>query len=475
MTAAPPDHVTAAARRLDLRPEQLPNGHFVLRGALPVPENRSNPDARIIELNFVVIPSRSSAPELPPQFELAGGPGQAASLNAEYLASEMGNEITANNDVVQLDQRGTGRSNPLVCDIGLYRSHPFAPEYPVDEVTACRDALLERADLTCYGTADFVADLEAVRQRLGYEQVDIFAVSYGTRAALAWMHAYPDSVRSAVLSGVVPPSWRLRERDAQDSQRALEDLFAECEGDADCSAAFPGLRSRFADLLSRLREHETEVELTDGRRVVARPGGFMALVRHLLYGGTARALPYALDSATRGDWGPLLKLRNPIGSSEQPIEQRLAEGVYLSILCSEDLPYFDVEAARQAAAQTWFGTERLDQALSAATVWPRGDAPEWLRQYPRGDQPILVINGGRDYVTPPATGDELARHMPNVSQATIRHMGHAFPDGLSHAERFDQLTLHFYRQQTLDGFPVESLDEMTAAPFRLTGPDQAPA
>lgn len=465
---SPPDHVTAAAKRLDLPPEQLPNGQYVLRGAIPVPENRSDPDARTIELNVVVIPSRDSEPKLPAGFDLAGGPGKAASLGVDFYATEMGAENTAHNDIVLLDQRGTGRSNPLVCDIGLYRGDPFAPEYPTDAVVACRDALLERADLTCYGTADFVADLEAVRQRLGYEQIDIFAVSYGTRAALAYLHAYPDSVRSAVLSGVVPPFVRLRERDAPDSQRALENLLAECEDDAGCSAAFPDLRSRLTDLLSRLREQETEVELADGRRVVARPGGFMALVRHLLYWAvTARALPYALDAATKGDWRPLLEMGNPIGNSDEPVERRLAEGVYLSILCSEDMPYFDVEAARFEAAQTWFGTERLDQALSAAAVWPSGDAPAWLREYPRGNHPILVINGGRDYVTPPASGDELARHMPNVRQVTIRHMGHSFPEGLSHPERFDRLILHFFRQQSLDGFPVESLDEMVPAPFRL--------
>jgi pimeloyl-ACP methyl ester carboxylesterase len=467
MASAVPDHVTAAARRLGLQPDQLPGGEHVLRGRIPVPEDRRKPGGRTIELNVVVAPSRDPEPRLPPQFDLAGGPGRPSTAGAPFLAGEPGARFTALTDIVMVDQRGTGGSNPLLCDIGLYRSDPFAPEYPTEEVAACRDALLERADLTCYGTADHVADLEAVRQRLGCEQVDIFSISYGTRAALAWMRAHPESVRSAVLSGVLPPTTRLREMDAPNSQRALDDLLSECEADADCRAAFPDLRARFADFLTRLHEQPTEVELADGRRVEARPGGFMAVVRHLLYGPTARALPHALDSIVKGDWTPFLALGNPVGSTSEPAETRLAEGLYLSILCSEDLPHFDVAAAREAAARTWFGTERLDQALSAAQVWPRGDAPAWLREYPRGDQPILVINGGRDYVTPPAAGDELARKMPNVHQATIRHMGHSLPDGLSHQERFDELCLHFMQHQSLDGFPLDSLDEMTPPPFKV--------
>jgi pimeloyl-ACP methyl ester carboxylesterase len=465
-----PAHVLAAARRLDLEPEKLSDDQFVLRGSMAVPENRAQPAARTTDIHFVVIPSRVK-PSLPAHFELAGGPGRAASAGATYFASAEGADYSADCDIVLVDQRGTGRSNPLVCDIGLYREHPFAPEYPLEKVAECRDALLERADLTCYGTADFIADLEDVRRRLDYEQIDLFAMSYGTRAALAYMRAHPASIRSAVLSGVVPPTARLRARDAQDSQLALEALLAECAADDGCRAAFGGLGARLEELLTRLREEPTLVELTDGRQVEARPGGFMALVRHLLYGPTSRSLPYALDAVTKGDWRPFLELGNPVGSSDEPLETRLAEGVYLSILCTEDLPYFDVEKAREEAARTWFGTERLDQALNAAQVWPRGEAPDWLREYPHGGHPILVINGGRDYVTPPGYGEDLARKLPNVTQVTIKQMGHSLPDGLSHAERFDQLVLHFLREQTVDGFALGGLDEMTMPPFRL-GPDQ---
>jgi pimeloyl-ACP methyl ester carboxylesterase len=222
------------------------------------------------------------------------------------------------------------------------------------------------------------------------------------------------------------------------------------------------------ELLLRLREEPTLVELPDGRQVEARPGGFMALVRHLLYGPSSRNLPLALDAATRSDWRPFLELGNPVGSTAQPAESRLAEGVYLSILCSEDLPFYDVEAARAQAVRTWFGSERLDQALNAARVWPRGDAPVWLREYPTGNQPVLVINGGRDYVTPPAYGDELARNMANVTQVTIRELGHGFPDGMSREELYDELIQHFLREQTIDGFPLAGLDEMVMPPFRLS-------
>jgi pimeloyl-ACP methyl ester carboxylesterase len=468
MVISLPDHVAAAARRLDLAPEKFGDDQWILRGTLAVPENRAQEGGRTIDVHFVVIPSRTEQPSMPAHFELAGGPGAPAAGWASFLFLPHTAAYSAEADVVLVDQRGTGRSNPLLCDIGLYRGDPFAAEYPTDAVIACRDALAQRADLTCYGTADFIADLEDVRHRLGYEQIDLFGLSYGTRAALAYMRAHPTAVRSAVLSGVVPPSVRLRQRDAIDSQAALEALLAECEADEGCRAAFGGLAGRLEELLLRLREEPTLVELPDGRQVEARPGGFMALVRHLLYGPSSRNLPFALDAATRGDWRPFLELGNPVGSTAQPAESRLAEGVYLSILCSEDLPFYDVEAARAEAVRTWFGSERLDQALNAARVWPRGNAPAWLREYPTGNQPVLVINGGRDYVTPPAYGDELARNMANVRQVTIRELGHGFPDGMSREELYDELIQHFLREQTIDGFPLAGLDEMVMSPFRLS-------
>jgi pimeloyl-ACP methyl ester carboxylesterase len=469
MTSAVPEHISAAARRLDLAPEQLDgDGLFVLRGSLAVAENRSRPEGRTIEIGFVVVPSRGD-PVLPPLFHLDGGPGKPASAGAAWFLTDEGAEYPRERDVVLVDQRGTGRSNALLCDLGLYRADPFAPEYPLDELAACRDALLEKADLTCYGTGEFVADLEGVRQRLGYEQIDLFGFSYGTRAALAYMRAHPAAIRSAVLSGVLSPTARLRERDALNSQRALEALFAECAADAQCRSAFGDLGARLSELVTRLRNDPVQVELSDGRHAEARAGGFMASVRHLLYSPiTARALPHALDAAIGGDWQPFLELRNPVGSIAEPAETRLAEGLYLSILCTEDLPYFDVAQARQAAARTWFGTEGLDQALAAASVWPRGAAPGWLREYPRADHPILLISGGRDPVTPPANADEIARNMARVTQVTIAQMGH-FPAGLaglSHEQRFDELVLHFLREQTVDGYPLTRLDEMAAPPFR---------
>jgi pimeloyl-ACP methyl ester carboxylesterase len=453
-----------------LSPEPIADtGRFLLRGTMTVAENRAAPEGRTIDLNLVVLPSARLDPSLPPVFHLDGGPGVPATNAVSWYATD-GEAYWRDRDYVFVDQRGTGRSNPLHCDVGLSRADPFGPEYPPATVASCRDELSRIADLTCYGTADFIADLEHIRNRLRYRQIDLFGFSYGTRVGLAYLRAHPEAIRSAVLTGVLLPTARMRQNDAVSSQLGLEAVMAMCKADAACSSAFGDLEQQLQALLAQLRDEPPLLDLPDGAgQARLRWQTFMNTIRYLLYTPrTARMLPQALHAAAKGNWRPFLALRSPVGAVEEA-ESRLAEGLYLSILCSEDLPHFDAASAKRAAGRTWFGTERLDQALAAAELWPRGEAPGWLREYPDGDHPVLVINGGSDFVTPAANGEELARRLANATSVTIAEMGH-FPaglEGLEHAERYDELVLHFLDHQTVDGYPLEGLDDMRAAPFAV--------
>ena len=149
-------------------------------GVVEVTEDRSKPD-RKIGLNMIVVPALHPNAGVPPMFHLEGGPGIAATSAAEFYVGP-GRIYRESRDVVLVDQRGTGGSNPLHCP-AIENRPPLVDEYLPEDVIACRKDLSSKADLTNYSTMRAAEDIDSVRVALGSEQIDIWSISYGTRLA----------------------------------------------------------------------------------------------------------------------------------------------------------------------------------------------------------------------------------------------------------------------------------------------------
>src|SRR6185312_120974 len=208
---------------------------------LSVPEDRAHPEGRKIGLHVAWLKARASNPAPDALFFIAGGPGQA-STEAFLEESSAFDRIRSERDIVLVDQRGTGGSNRLDC-----------PELRSD---------LPSGDSALSATVA-VQDLEAVRAALGYQQVDLYGISYATRVALQYLRAYPDSIRSVILDGVVPADLALGPDVSLDAQHALSLVFTRCEGDSACRQAFPDLAGSFASLQKDLGKHAVSVALRD--------------------------------------------------------------------------------------------------------------------------------------------------------------------------------------------------------------------
>src|SRR5208282_1829519 len=143
-----------------------------------------------------------------------------------------------------VDQRGTGRSAALHC--ALYSSRQAAASlndvFPSAAVQRCEQKLAASADLTQYGYLNFASDLEQIRRALGFGPLNLFAGSYGTRAAVVYLRAYPESVRTVYLGSVVPIDVAQPLPMARTAQAALERTFDACARDVKCQRAFPKLR-----------------------------------------------------------------------------------------------------------------------------------------------------------------------------------------------------------------------------------------
>ncbi len=440
----------------------------VLCGKLSVFENRRARAGRRIDLNVVVVPALEAGEKDAPLFDLQGGPGIASTEMAHFYATDL-REYRRHRDVVLVDQRGTGASNPLQCD--EYAPAKYLGEmYPVEYVRNCRKKLERVADLTQYTTPIAMDDLDDVRAWLGYERINLIGLSYGTRAALVYMRQHPEHVRAAVLLSVAPTYAKLPMYHAPTAQRAMTLLLGECETDAACSRAYPRVRAELYEVLERLKRRPARVEYTSPATkrtipVTVRAGVFAEKLRSQMYEAAGgRRLPYVIHRAAGGDFAPFLKMAiHEDASSPSPIPP-LADGMYLSITCAEDVPFIDLREAERISRPTYFGDYRIRQQRRACSLWPRGRVPAGFLAPVDSNAPTLIFSGRLDPVTSPAWGEETAAHLPNGRNVLITHGAHT-PFSLSHLECLDRVTLDFLQRASVAGLDTSCFDTMMPPPF----------
>jgi pimeloyl-ACP methyl ester carboxylesterase len=397
----------------------------VLCATYPVWENRETRRGRKIGLNVVILPALGADKQPDPIFELGGGPGQAIAENAgDYAQSD----LRRKRDIVLVDQRGTGRSNPLHCS---FYGQPVdfrraAGElFPVAAVKKCRVTLEKVADLRQYTTAAFADDLNEVRQGLGYGKINLHGASYGTSVAQVYWRRHPETVRSVVLIGVALLKSYTPLAHAYAGQRALDLLLAECAAEPDCRTAFPDTRADLKTIREQIDKGVT-VTVTNtstGERQKVRPSwGLVAEgIRFMMYGQEVGGLPLQIRKAAQGDLAPLIQMS---------IERRLniTEGLYwgldFSVTCAEDLPFITEEMIHQKTPGTYLGDYRIRQQKAACKVWPRGRIPADAHEPVRSDVPVLLISGERDPVTPPELAEQAARAMTNRLHVIVARSGH---------------------------------------------------
>ena len=435
----------ADASPLTLRPCKVAGVEEQLRcGDLLVPENPAHPAGRHIKLHIVVIPALNPTPGRAPLFDLAGGPGLGATAGADFFVN-LASSHRQHRDIVLVDQRGTGESSPLRC-AELELASALEPMYPIDAVRRCRQTLSRHADLSQYHTTNSVADLEAVRSALGYAQVDLVGISYGTRLALAWIDAHPERVRAAVLFGVVPADAKMPLWHAREAQRTLEKILEDCAQDGPCRANYPELPAQWNRVL----------------RNSAFDGPAREAFRTLLMNPeTQRRLPWLIASMAEGDFEVFRERFARTGG-------HIAEGMYLSVACSEDTNAITADEGRIEAAGTFLGTYRVDQQRDACNEWKVPSTPLVYGKAQR-KVPVLAIVGDRDYVTPPEWAHSALAASAQSRVVVVPKMGH-MPDGMSAPECLDTMIVDFFDDPRAAEVDTSCVDGMKPPAFALPAP-----
>ncbi len=457
-----------ASRRIVLKPCHLKDFEEEVRcGSLRVFENRQARAGRTIDLQVAVLPAvrPESAPD--PLFILAGGPGQGARDYAPLVEAAF-KDVRRGRDVVLVDVRGTGGSNPLTCEAG--DPLEFLERTSFD-TAPCLQKL--KGDPRFYTTEPIVDDLDDVRAALGYERINVWGGSYGTRAGLVYAERHAEHVRSIVLDGAAPFEIELPLYNAWGSQRALDRLFADCAAAPECRAAWPRLREELGEVLARLDQAPVKTslrhpltgrpaELTVSRSV------FASGLRGMLYvPANASLVPYVIHAAAQGDLSPFAaaSLQTAAWSTET-----MSLGLTLSVLCSEDVPRITDEEAESEVRGTFLGRSEIDTWRQMCAKWPRGPLPTEVDQVRPLQIPALILSGDLDPVTPPRWGEAMKAHFPGARHIVVPGAGH----NTSMTGCMPDLIAEFIDQGSAAGLDTQCVRTVRRPPFVIDPSGTAP-
>lgn len=395
-------------------------------GTYRVWENRETKRGRQTDISVTVLEATTPNRQPDPLVFLQGGPGDAPSFNARFYSRVFAN-IRETRDLVLIDLRGTGKSAALTCpELSKPDATGLMDEnlLNVDQVRACRTRLEQTADLRQYTTEIAVDDLDEIRQALGYKQINLYGTSYGTRVAQVYLRRHPTSVRTVTMKGIVPPSMASPESHASAGEKAWQNLVKRCDDDPACKAAFPNLDTNFRALL-KILDNAPVLPLPEPENGVTKvkvtPGLFAEAFRFTLYSPEAAARAPNLVKLLAVDKKELAEIA--LGARNLLSGERLAAGFFLSVSCTEDIPYLPKNISR-LTANSFGGDYRLRQQIKACSVWPKGKVSPQHRRPTTSSVPTLLLSGEFDPVTPPSGGEEVLRGLKNGAHIVIKNNGH---------------------------------------------------
>jgi pimeloyl-ACP methyl ester carboxylesterase len=453
---------------------KAPVGRDVECGWLTVPEDHAKPAGNTIKLAVARFKSDASTPQPDPIVYLEGGPGGSPlkSWPAQFDATF--GPLAAKRDVILFDQRGTGYAQPaLDCpEIKQETLDTLDQNLSLDQSAAltakaaaqCHDRLVQSGvNLAMYNSVQNAADVEALRQAMGYDQINLYGISYGTRLALETLRDFPKGIRSVVIDGVVPLQADTYLQTPGNGEQALNAVFKACEEDATCNKNYPNLSQVLSDLKTKFDKDPVQLGITlhsgEKKQALINGDSLIGILFQSLYlTQLIPAIPRIIYDVRDGNYDMLAGLvsLNPVLSDE------ISMGMYYSVDCQEEVPFTDSNALDAFLKQNpeYAGLGQKD-VFQTCKVWDVPAAPATENQAVSSDVPALVFSGEFDPITPPAYGKEAAQTLSKSFFFQLPKAGH----GASASEDCPRnMALAFFDNPTQK--PDDAcLSEMAKVPF----------
>lgn len=410
-------------------------------GYLVVPLKHAEPDGPTINLAVVRLKSTSSRPAAEPLVMLNGGPGGAMEtwLLLQFVPGGYYGyaSLLDRQDVIVFDQRGAGVSQPaLNCPMDSASTANSSDTGQMPATECMRQWKASGLDLSAFRTTESAADVEALRSALGYRQVDLYGVSYGTRLALTVMRDFPASIRSVVLSSPSP-----LEADPFSGQiigfdRALTALFSDCAADEACFSAFPDLDARLKTAYDRLNDSPVSVEVSNRSQPLMVDGStFLGILYNVVFATPlATSAPAFITAVAHGN----TQLLQQFAMQTQYESSGISWGNFYSVICQDEAPFADYSTVNEISRSAGVRPELLSKAFFDS-AWPGllgicGDiglppSSNIEDQPVISDIPTLVFTGEYDPITPPSNGELLQRDLSRMTLIELPGLSHAPLEG----------------------------------------------
>lgn len=392
-------------------------------GYLTVPEVHSQPQGKQIQVAIAIVKSTNPKPS-EPLILFQGGPGGSSlDIFPRSLSSpndQSVQKLRAQRDLIAFEKRGNHYSKPQLNCPEYQESEsedmPGGNEKELAGLKACRDRLTrEGVNLAAFNSVESAHDVAALAKALGYKQVNLYGVSYGTELVQNVMRQHPDIIRSVILDGIVPVEPSLESQYGVILDRLITQVDTACAADPDCKALYPDVKGTFIATHDRLKQTPGSVKLfsakgqTKTQTITA--DDFASILFQMAYSsGAPFVLPALIDQAHEGNFtlvAPFFYLSMLEGGGT-------TQGTYFSVKCSEDVPYAGALATKGllAFAQNW-GRKQLKSEVDKCKVWNVPVLDPSARKLVISDTPALLLNGHFDPITPPIFGQAVAKGLRN--------------------------------------------------------------
>ena len=463
-------------------------------GLLQVPENREKPDSRFIDLHFIKLNSTWDDEEAEeedanddsglapgrrddPVIYLTGGPGAGAET---YVNRFKDHRLRKHRDLYILEQRGILNSGdfcpkyyarkPEIHNVDTLEASANASRIAAEN--CMRDAISAGVDITGYNSIENARDVKALRMALGFEDWNVWGISYGSILGQAYLKEDPDGIRAAVIDAIVPldtrgdpTSWRV----VNWYNRVLEKLDELCQADDDCGDAYPNLGERVRDAARAATENPVSVDVKDTELYPSGEAHFLsdvaAFLPFILFYEQENypALPAIIHA-----WADAVEQRDEtlfkaMASGTGGDFFSGSQGMYDAIMCNDGMREAAIASYALDHEEFPVLTDALiakgaDEALAKSCV-DVGVVPRPQSDYMpvQTDIPTLLVEGDMDPITPPPLAHVIAPGFSNMTYVEFPYAGHGPTRSVECAG--DMLNL-FYDDPTAEP-DLSCVDEMT--------------
>ncbi len=406
-------------------------------GYLTVPEEWDNPSGPTIRLAVVILKAQSENPAPDPLVMMQGGPG-GSTIDLYTQVLPVTGRLWADRDIILFDQRGTLLSEPaLTCPEYMDMAIETLDDDLTDEqirdlintvMTECRDRLVEEGvNLSAFDSRENAADVPALVRALGYEEYNLYGVSYGTLLAQHVMRFNPEGLRTVILDSVVPPGVDWFVRAPQTQNRSYEELFAACAADTDCNEAYPNLREVLYETVDRLNAEPAYVSLTDAEtglthRALLDGDTVLSAVFQMMYSTDLLPMvPSIIYDARANRFDVLTRILSLL-----VFDRTMSYGMYYSVNCSEDgdVEESDLDLSGLPEQVAALNDDSVAGFLEVCDIWDVEALDSVIDAPVQSDVPTLLLSGHFDPITPPEYAEIAAETLPNSYNVVFPWGGH---------------------------------------------------